>query len=270
MSLYAEEIQRIKKLLQVMGRSAKKSLGQNFLVNSQKINEILQEVSDQKPAMVVEVGPGLGALTLNLKENFSNLKLIEMDQQFIEYWQEQGCHVIAGDALKVDWQDLQLKNAVLVSNLPYQIAARLVVERSVEPAGIKAMVLMFQKEVAQRMIATHKRGDYGLISVIAQSFWQVRTLSDLGPNDFFPPPKVASRVVLFKEKIVEGREERQEFLEFIRLCFAQRRKMLKKSLLTKVSQNKLEASFEELGISLKARPEEISVESYWQLFRSLK
>jgi 16S rRNA (adenine1518-N6/adenine1519-N6)-dimethyltransferase len=269
MSLYAEEIRRIKNLMAQMGRGSKKALGQNFLVNAQKISHIIEAAKKENPATVIEVGPGLGALTIHLRENFSDLTLLEMDDQFAQYWKDQGCKVVHGDALKIDWNTLGLKNALLVSNLPYQISSRIVVERSVNPAGITAMVLMFQKEVAQRITAKHKNSEYGLLTVIAQTFWETEFFAELGPNDFYPPPKVASRVVLFRAKDASHLKDPVKFLKFVKLAFSQKRKFLKKSLLSLVPANKLEPVFAELGLSLMARPEEVSVEQFSQLFLKL-
>lgn len=270
MSLYAEEIKRIKNLLLQMDRGSKKALGQNFLVNSKKIEQIIGAAQALKPQSVVEVGPGLGALTLHLKETFPQIQLLELDDQFADYWEKQGCNVVRGDALQMDWHKLNLKEALLVSNLPYQISSRLVVERSVDLAGLKNMILMFQKEVAQRITAKPSTSEYGLLTVIAQTFWDAQTFADLGPNDFFPPPKVASRVVTFSAKevpVLEGR--RSAFLKFVKLAFSQKRKMLKKSLLTLVPANKLEAVYAELGIEMNARPENVTVAQYTPLFLKL-
>lgn len=252
-----------------MDRGAKKSLGQNFLINSQKIESILLEARDHQPDMVVEVGPGLGALTRGLIRDHKKLCLIEMDKEFANYWRKQGVELVEQDALKLDWKTLELENAALVSNLPYQISARLVVERCVHPCGVESMILMFQKEVAQRITAQLKQKEhYSLLSVIAQSYWQVRNLEDVGPNDFFPPPKVASRVLVFRRKPAPIEGKGREFLTFVRHCFSQRRKMLKKNLFSYRDKHKVEAALSEVGVALTARPEELSVDQYWQLFRS--
>ncbi len=275
-SLYAEEIHRVKDLLELMGRGAKKSLGQNFLVNIQKIEFILAELKRRGWTSVVEVGPGLGALTLRLREIDPQPLLIEMDRQFAEYWRSQGFQVVEADALHLDWSELQsdkkatgntAKNT-LISNLPYQIGARLVVERSVNPCGIESMVLMFQKEVAQRLTARFKTEHYSLLSVIAQTFWNLENLTDLGPNDYFPPPKVASRVVLFMRK-EDTPEDPQGFLQFVKLAFSQKRKFLKKALATRFGEEAVLKTFEALGVSPKARPEEVDVLTFRKMYQML-
>jgi len=267
-SLYADEIKRVKDLLELMGRGSKRSLGQNFLINSKKIEQITGEVARRQPSIVVEVGPGLGALTLKLKATAKELLLIEMDAQFAEYWRSQGAKVLEDDALKVDWRGLDLKDALLVSNLPYQIGARLVIERCVEPAGVNTMILMFQKEVGKRLTAQPRTEDYSLLSVMVQTFWKVSNFSDLGPNDYFPPPKVASRVVIFEKKLALV-ADRAGYLSFVKQSFSQKRKFLKKSLTALAEAEKIDAAFEALGISPKARPEELSVDTFVKLFHLL-
>lgn len=108
-SLYAAEIKRVKDLLELMGRGAKKSLGQNFLVNSQKIDFILKQLQINGMHKLLEVGPGLGALTLRLKEIDPEVLLIEMDHQFADYWKSQGYNVVVEDALQLDWATLKLQ-----------------------------------------------------------------------------------------------------------------------------------------------------------------
>ena len=269
-SIYAEEIKRVKDLLELMGRGAKKSLGQNFLVNSQKIDLIIKQLKMNNGASLVEVGPGLGALTLRLKEIDPQVQLIEMDNQFADYWKAQGFSVIVADALRLNWSSLNLQNATLISNLPYQIAARLVIERSVEPVGIESMILMFQKEVAQRLTAKYRTEHYSLLSVVAQSFWQLENLTELGPNDYFPPPKVASRVVIFRRRIKDLPLRPPEFLSFVKLSFSQKRKFLKKALGHRYGEDQVLQAFEKLNISLKARPEELEVLTFQRLYQMLE
>ncbi len=268
-SIYASEIKRVKDLLELMGRGAKKSLGQNFLVNSQKIELIIKELQFNKMNKLLEVGPGLGALTLRLKEIDPEVLLVEMDNQFAEYWKSQGFEVVIADALKLDWSQLKLQNTTLISNLPYQIAARLVIDRSVEPAGLSNMILMFQKEVAQRLTAKHRTEHYSLLSVMAQSFWKMQNLTDLGPNDYFPPPKVASRVVVFRRLPSTFTEKPQAYLSFVKLSFSQKRKFLKKALSSRFGEDAVLKCFEQLNISPKARPEELDILTFQRLYQML-
>lgn len=268
------EYQRVRALLDSYEREAKKSLGQNFLVNEDKINKIIEATEKLMEDSLLEIGPGLGALTRRLIPMEKQLQLIEMDDDWVKHWQEEGQEVHHGDALAMDWGNLQLDRAVLVSNLPYQISSRLVMDRSVNPYGLKAMVLMFQKEVAQRILATpEKKSDYGLLTVVAQSFWRVKTVAHLGPKDFYPAPKVASQVLQFEWNLPEESpwtlEHRTRFLKFVKMAFSQRRKMLKKNIAPWIPVEDGVKLLESKGLKATVRPEELGVaqfqELYWEL-----
>ncbi len=270
--------------LQELGSDPKRSLGQNFLISDQVIQRILMAVEKTKCDSLVEVGPGLGALTDGLFALGLPLTLIELDQKFASYWRNRAVsenkivRIHEVDALKLDWDELQLSGKVtFVSNLPYQISSSIVIDRSVLPAGISAMVLMFQKEVAQRIMAKPHSKDYGMLTVIAQCFWKIETVTDAGPKDFFPPPNVASRVLKFEAKEIKtiAPNERESFLSFVKAAFAQRRKLMIKNLsaggkisgTTAESHATLERAMTAMNLSLQARAEELSPEQFIDLFR---
>jgi 16S rRNA (adenine1518-N6/adenine1519-N6)-dimethyltransferase len=223
----------MQKRLEELGHTAKKSLGQNFLVSDLVIEKILRKVALQvelqKAERLIEIGPGLGALTEGLLESKTSLQLIEMDQALAAYWRGRGCQVLEADALQIDWNNLITPGAALVSNLPYQISSSIVIERSLDPKPLAFMVLMFQKEVAQRIQAPARRDDYGMLSVMAQNFWEISMVSEAGPKDFYPPPKIASRVLFFKP-LDTPITDRPFFLKLVKEAFKQRRKLLKSNL----------------------------------------
>lgn len=270
MSLYADEIRRIKDLLDQLGRGSKRSLGQNFLVNTGKIESIIKYVKQSGIDELVEIGPGLGALTLRLIEQFPKMKLIELDNQFVQYWQQHTKNVIHKDALHLDWSELGLERGLLVSNLPYQISARIVVDRSIDPQNIFKMVLMFQKEVGQRLLARPSTEHYGLLSVIAQTYWDMETLEELGPNDFFPPPKVASRVVTFERKSEILVKDGKKYLNFVKLAFSHRRKFLRNNIASMCSAELLQNAMLSMKLNEKVRPEELSWKQYCELFEKVQ
>ncbi len=220
---------RLMQRLEELQHTAKKSLGQNFLISDLIITKILQKVELQKPQKIIEIGPGLGALTEGLLEMNVPLQLIEMDYNFANYWKNRGCDLIQGDALQLDWAPISSSQTALVSNLPYQISSSIVIERSLDQSPLAFMVLMFQKEVAQRIQAPARRDDYGMLSVIAQNFWKIEIVSEAGPKDFQPPPKVASRVLFFKP-LETAITDRKFFLRLVKQAFKQRRKLLKSNL----------------------------------------
>jgi 16S rRNA (adenine1518-N6/adenine1519-N6)-dimethyltransferase len=198
--------------------------------------------------------------------------LIELDNKFSEYWKNQGLTVLNQDALQMDWQQLIHKqpSTALVSNLPYQISSSIVIDRSVDQHQLSGMVLMFQKEVAQRIRALPRTENYGMLSVIAQTFWNVSTVTEAGPRDFSPPPRVASRVLQFLPKACPI-EDRIAFLKIIKACFAQRRKLMKSNLSSMLNQyhrqeSQLVAWLEQRGHPATARAEELSITNFIDLF----
>jgi 16S rRNA (adenine1518-N6/adenine1519-N6)-dimethyltransferase len=301
--------ERIVARLQEVGAEPKRSLGQNFLISNHIVERIIAAVKAEPCSQMIEVGPGLGALTEDLIELQLPLVLLELDAKFINYWTERarafdtgsepqvsvashpvselrnnltshpGLRVIAGDALKINWPELALKPETLfVSNLPYQISSSIVIDRSVEPAGVSRMILMFQKEVAQRLMAEPRTKEYGLLTVIAQTFWKIRTVCDAGPNDFFPPPNVSSRVLSFQRLSPEPLDgtEAAGFLRFVKSAFSHRRKLMSRNLLQDYFGGKagllpeIEAVFTTIGLTRTARAEELDPRLFVRLYLSLR
>jgi 16S rRNA (adenine1518-N6/adenine1519-N6)-dimethyltransferase len=247
--------------MQQLGISPKRSLGQNFLINPNTIQKILDAVVKCKAAAILEIGPGLGALTESLAKMGLPLRLIEMDREFAQHWREKGISVEEVDALKLDWNSFALLgNTVLVSNLPYQIAARLVIELSSSADAIQNMVLMFQREVADRIMAKPSTKDYGFLSVVAQLGWQPAKVIDAGAGDFYPPPKVASRVVHFKRLT----SLEPDLVAFVKKAFENRRKLMLKNFPDKAPQ-RVEWLMQQ-NRTAKVRAEELSPSDFRALF----
>lgn len=258
--------QRLAQRMAELNHTAKKALGQNFLISDHVIGKIIEAVELLQPKELIEIGPGLGALTDILIERYKDYHVFELDRNLAEYWRTRGLTVIEGDALQLDWS--QLKSSVLVSNLPYQISSTLVIEKSVQPYSLKNMVLMFQKEVALRIRAKPKTDDYGLLSVVAQEFWTIDIVCEAGPVDFSPSPKVASRVLKFAIK-ASPIENREDYLKFLKMCFRQRRRILKSNLEAKYTE-KLMAWAEKNKKTDKVRAEELSPEELRDLYQNLR
>ncbi|MFZ3228588.1 MAG: 16S rRNA (adenine(1518)-N(6)/adenine(1519)-N(6))-dimethyltransferase RsmA [Pseudobdellovibrio sp.] len=261
---------RLKSRQNELGILAKKSLGQNFLVSDNVIEKILLAAAEYKAELVVEIGPGCGALTDILIDQYKNLKLIELDRNLFEFWKSKNCNIINADALQIDWS--VYTDHLLVSNLPYQISSSLVIDRSLDENPLMGMVLMFQKEVAQRIRATEQSEHYGMLTVIAQEFWKIQTVCDAGPRDFNPPPKVASRVLSFRPK-VSSVSNRTEYLHFVKCAFKQRRRILKTNLAALDQKYNLDLLVDWLNLnkeSEKVRAEELSVIQLNSLYHHLR
>jgi len=253
----------LKARLEKMGLQPKKAFGQNFLTNAQVIGKILAAVRDHEFTDLIEIGPGLGAITEPMLNVGLKPRLIEFDPDLVKHWQSQNVgEVIAGDALQINWNELGLKeSSLLVSNLPYQISTNIVIDRCLGPRQIKWMVLMFQKEVAQRLIAVPSTKEYGMLSVMAQLHFKIRKVADASPRDFFPAPKIASRVLHFERK--DGVDLGVPFLKFVKRAFALRRKFLLKNLTGSVDK----ATLQRLGLKETVRAEELAPAQFVDLFR---
>jgi 16S rRNA (adenine1518-N6/adenine1519-N6)-dimethyltransferase len=280
--------ERIFARLAELNAGPKRSLGQNFLISDHVIDKIIFAVRAEPFSELIEVGPGLGALTEDLieiaREQKTRLTLIELDKNFAAEWRERASvetaaggsvRVFEDDALQVDWLTLELApKTVFVSNLPYQISSSIAIERSIYPAGVGRMILMFQKEVAQRIGARAKTPEYGLLTVLIQAFWETSTVVDAGPKDFHPAPNVASRVVVFRRRAepdLGQRGSREGFLRFAKAGFAHRRKLLAKNLASELgagnTAEKLQAAFILMKLLPTARAEELSPAQFVELYR---
>lgn len=258
--------QEIKDKLIQMGISPKRSLGQNFLVSEEKIQAIVDCVKRQKNQNLIEIGPGLGALTDKIKLiPERNFKVIELDKEFADHWRKNGLDVEEIDALKFNWQSVTSPTTV-VSNLPYQISARITIELTF-CSNVKNMIFMYQKEVAQRLQSNHKNEHYGLISAFIQNYWEVEKLIDAGPGDFYPRPNVASRVLFFK-RLSNAEIPDEKFLNFVKACFQQRRKLLVKNLKS-YGDEKVKTVLAKMDINLKARAEELSPLQIFEMFKQI-
>ena len=264
--------QKILDRLSELQQSPKKSLGQNFLISEHVVQKIVEVALRDSPDKVVEIGPGLGSLTDEWLSKNVPLTLLELDDDFVAYWQARGVSsVIHGDALDCDWSQIfSSGNSVLVSNLPYQISSRLVIDLSVSEYCPNKMVLMFQKEVAKRITAKHNEADYSLLTFIAQTFWQTSTLLEAGAVDFHPKPNVASRVVVFKRRQIFAKDVQKEILRLAKVAFEQRKKILKKRLDKEFSAEKVSAAYAQLSIEEGARVAQLPPQKLLELFASLK
>lgn len=267
--------------LRELGAEPKRSLGQNFLISERAVSQIIgaaqRNLADHERTHghlceMIEIGPGLGSLTESLIELGVPFQVVELDRTFADYWRSRGLSVTEADALKLNWQELKLRSGtLLVSNLPYQISSSLVIERSLSPSGVSRMILMFQKEVAQRLLAKPRTEEYGLLTVIAQTFWKMSNLIEVAPREFYPAPNVASRVVMFEwaNRNLPADGNAEDFLKLVKTAFAQRRKLMKKNLSGSWGglENEAWASvFEKTGIGAQARAEELDPPTYLRLY----
>jgi 16S rRNA (adenine1518-N6/adenine1519-N6)-dimethyltransferase len=254
-----------------MQHKPRKRFGQHFLHDPQIIQRIIRVIDPQPTEIIVEIGPGLGALTLPLLNTKANLQAIEFDRDLILFWKQNypQLQIHAGDALLFDFAQLSNAHKIkVVGNLPYNISTPLIFHLLDQISAISEMIFMVQKEVADRLIATpNERADYGRLSIMVQCFCKVETLFQVGAGAFTPPPKVESTVIRLipHEKPLLNVEEIPHFSRFIAQSFSQRRKTLRNNLKSLVD----ETTFLNTHIDQSARPETLSVEDFIRLFNHL-
>jgi 16S rRNA (adenine1518-N6/adenine1519-N6)-dimethyltransferase len=242
---------------------ARKRFGQNFLVDRQIIAAIISAIHPQPEDNLVEIGPGLGALTTPLLQILDHLTVIEIDRDIVEQlrrdYPQNKLAIHSIDALQFDFSVLGA-NQRIVGNLPYNISTPLLFHLSRFSACIQDMHFMLQKEVVERMVAEPGCADYGRLSVMLQySFW-LEWLIDVPPECFDPPPKVDSAVVRLIPKPPEllTAKNPERLASLVQAAFAQRRKMLRNNLKGILD----DAGFAALGIAPTLRPEDLPVEDY--------
>ena len=250
---------------------AKKSLGQNFLVDQNIINKIINIV-DIKDKIILEIGPGTGNLTLEiLKKKPKKVILIEKDEKLIDLLKNRlnkDIELINKDVLKIDENNLNNQILTVFGNLPYNISTEILSKwiLNINPKKVwfSSLVLMFQKEVADRIISKYNTKEYGRLTILANWRLNIKKIMDIKPNSFQPKPKVESTVLFFEPKKNFTKFKNAKNLEKItRIFFMHRRKMIKKPFKQLFSDNENIAS--ELGIDLNLRPQNLDFETYYEL-----
>jgi 16S rRNA (adenine1518-N6/adenine1519-N6)-dimethyltransferase len=271
-----DDLPPLRDVIRRHGLTPKKSLGQNFLFDLNLTARIARAAEPLENITVVEIGPGPGGLTRALLAlGARRVIAIERDQRAIAALEEIAARypgrldIVAGDALAVDpLEQLGPERARVVANLPYNIATALLVEwLTVEPwpPWYDSLILMFQREVAERIVATPGSKTYGRLSVLAGWRTEARILFDVAPSAFVPPPKVTSTVVRLTPRQVPLACDPVALQRVTEAAFGQRRKMLRQSL--KTLGMDAGALLAGAGIEPTARAEEIPVEGFVALAR---
>ena len=251
-------------------------LGQNFLID-RNILDILLAAADLQPAdRVVEVGPGLGVLTGELLTRAGAVNAVEKDHRLAAYLrtrfaEEPRLILHEGDILEADLPALfAAPGHKLVANLPYAIAARLLVELTALPHPPELIVVTIQREVAERLVARPASKDYGLLAILLQRHYAIAGVKNISPSCFWPPPEVQSAIVKLTRRAAPlgGAANEQALRELLRHAFSQRRKTLARSL-RGVAADPLPA-LAQVGIAPTARAEEIPPDRWPPLLRALR
>ena len=246
---------------------ARKRFGQNFLQDQGIIHAIVRLINPSLGMHIIEIGPGLGALTRPLLSNLTQLDLLEIDRDLVAYWQHEnllGLKIIKGDALKFNFEEWAQQRAEhsslckVVGNLPYNISSPLLFHLVSAAPYIDEQVFMLQAEVVERMVAPAGSSDFSRLSVMLQARYDMELALEVPPEAFEPAPKVNSAVVrMIPKRSFNLNDAQWNALEqVVAAAFSQRRKMLRTNL--QAFAGKLKLSDEEL----KARAQDISVDRY--------
>lgn len=257
-------------LLNQHGLKPSRALGQNFVVDPNTVRRIARLANVGEGDLVLEIGPGLGSLTLALVETGATVEAIEIDKYLLEplrsVVEPHGVVVHHADALEADYETiLRGRNAVVVANLPYNVATPLVLHLLETVPQITRMLVMVQKEVGERYAAQAGEEAFGAVSLRVQYFADASIAGKVGPNVFVPKPNVDSALVSIvrrdQVRIDPNLVSEADLFEVVRMAFGQRRKMLRRSLQGWTT----DGVFERAGIDETRRPEELTLEEFAQL-----
>ena len=266
------EVPPLRETLRAAGLTADKSFGQHFLLDLNICRKIARLAGHLDGETVIEVGPGPGGLTRALLEAGARVIAVEADARFLPLLaQLPGADdgrltVVHADALKIDEAALARNGARVVANLPYNVGTPLLIKWLTGPFRPRSMTLMFQKEVAERIVARVGGGDYGRLAVLAQTLCETRIVMALPARAFTPPPKVDSAVVELKPHNDPPSDDLIAVLQIVtREAFGQRRKMLRSALRTLGGAALCEAA----EIDANLRGEVVDLAGFLRLARAL-
>ncbi|MFD1773631.1 16S rRNA (adenine(1518)-N(6)/adenine(1519)-N(6))-dimethyltransferase RsmA [Paenibacillus rhizophilus] len=273
---------RTKEIIAAHGFSFKKSLGQNFLIDQNILNKIVDAAALDESTGALEIGPGIGALTERLAQTAGAVTAVEIDQRLIPILQKvlspyPHVKIRHADVLKVDLHELfsedfgEVSKVSVVANLPYYVTTPILMKLLEEKLPLANIVVMIQKEVAERMAASPGGKDYGSLSIAVQYYSEPELICTVPHTVFIPQPNVESAVIRLKVRErppVEVKDEKH-FFEVVRASFTQRRKTISNNLkarfFPKEGRERLEALLAEAGIEPSRRGETLSLAEYARL-----
>jgi len=255
---------------------ARKRFGQNFLRDQNVIRAIIAAAELKPDDKVVEIGPGRGALTHILAPAVTQMHLMEIDRDLAAQWDASthaGVMVHTGDALQLKWEEfLRAPPYKLVANLPYNISSQILFKVIEHRELFSTLVLMFQKEVAQRLRAQAGTKNYGILTVLCQLWFDVEPVISVAPQAFTPQPKVDSEVLRFT-RLEQPRAQVDDprlFVRVVKAAFAQRRKTLRNTLQSQGFDAKaVDAAAAQTDIDLKRRGETLDLAEFAALSNAL-
>lgn len=274
--LYSPKV--VKEIIDFYDFSFKKSLGQNFLIDKNFADKIV-ESADIENQNVLEIGPGIGTITYEMAKTAKKVVAIEIDQSLIPILDQNleefdNAKVINEDILKVDLKNLveeefNGESFKVVSNLPYYITTPIIEKLITTGLPCKDMTIMVQKEVAERMVAGEKDKEYSSLSVFIKFYTDAKVIVNLPKSVFMPQPKIDSTILNLKLRIYDNNVNQTTLFKLVRAGFNKRRKTILNSMSDAVSKDELKEAFVNLGIKENLRAENLSIDDYISLANEL-
>ena len=269
-------ISATKHILKTFNLRASKKLGQNFLIDSEVVEKIVNAAEISEGEEILEIGPGIGTLTQGLLEAGANVTAVELDKKLPAVLSQtlagyENFNLIQGDILKINISEFMPKNFKVVANLPYYITTQILLNLIEKNLPITKIVTMVQKEVAERMISAPNSKIYGAMSVAVQFRADVKIFFDVPPESFLPRPEVTSSVVVCDIHEPKFQVDENFFKKVVRAAFGQRRKTLLNSLVGNgFNRDSVINALNSAEISPERRAETLSIEDFAKLSNFLR
>lgn len=252
----------------------KKSLGQNFIFDTNLLSAIVSDAEISDSDCVLEIGAGAGTLTEQIALKAKKVLAVETDRRLEQTLREKlykfsNVEFLFEDFMKVEMSQIEKtlgKNFVVVANLPYYITTPILFRFFEEKVSVKRIVVMVQLEVAKRIVAKENTSEYGILSVQCQHFAKVKITRVVGRKNFKPVPKVDSAIVRLDLKLDNTMKG---FSKYVRVCFSMKRKTLVNNLKGQFEKEQIEKAIQEIGYGLNVRAEDVSVSNLETLFFKL-
>jgi len=269
------DITELEILLKKFNCVPNKHLGQNYLVNQDVVSKIIRCIGETKDKHIMEIGPGIGVLTKELsQQNIKSLTVVEIDHRMkpflnnIRVPNHMDYKIIFEDALKFNEEKYVSDKFIIVANLPYNVSTKLIIKWLKNLRCIEQILVMVQKEVADRLVAKKATSNYGRLSVLAQFTCECEVIFNLDPINFYPIPKVMSSVIkLTPKQNLPTPEEIEKVEKFCKIAFNYRRKKITKNIYT-LGTN-IDDTLDQLGIDKNKRAEQLSVDEFYRLSKIL-
>lgn len=270
--LYSPKI--VKEIIDLYDFKFKKSLGQNFLIDKNFVDKII-DIADIENENVLEIGPGIGTITYEMAKTAKKVLAVEIDENLIPILKQNleefsNVKVINQDILKVDLKKLveeefNNQSFKVVSNLPYYITTPIIELLITSNFPCKDMTIMVQKEVAQRMVASANDKDYSSLSVFVKFYSDAKILVNLPKTVFMPQPKIDSSILNLKLRIYDENVDQKKLFNLVRAGFNKRRKTILNSLSDVAKKDDLKIAFEKTGLKENLRAENLSLDDFIKL-----